>query len=116
VSCTAEVHVHFRDPEALAAACRELNLSLTHGSVTFHDGAMHTGAVIQLPAWRYPIVVGDAERVFMDTYEGRWGDMAQFDRLKQAYAVEASIRSLARKGLRVVSRVHQDGHVHLVLQ
>jgi hypothetical protein len=116
VSCTAEVHVHFRDPEALATACKTLNVSLTHGSVTFHDGAVHTGAVIQLPAWRYPIVVEGADRVFMDTYEGRWGDMAHFDRFKQAYTEQASIRSLARKGLRVLNRVQQDGHVHLVLQ
>ena len=52
----------------------------------------------------------------MDHYEGRWGDIAHFHRLKQVYAVHASIRAVERTGRRVLQRIEQNGHVQLVVQ
>lgn len=116
MSHTATVQVQFRDPEALADACRELNFPLEHGSVTFYDQHAYTGDVIRLPGWQYPIVVETPETVRMDHYEGRWGDIAHFHRLKQTYAVHASLRAVERTGRRVIQRIEQNGHVQLVVQ
>ena len=116
MSHTASVQVHFRDREALADACRELGFSLEHGSVTFYDKQTHSGDLIELPGWQYPIVVESPETVRMDNYEGRWGDIAHFHRLKQVYAVHASIRAVERTGRRVLQRIEQNGHVQLVVQ
>jgi len=52
----------------------------------------------------------------MDHYEGRWGDIAHFHRLKHVYAVSASIRAVERTGRRVLQRIEQNGHVQLVVQ
>lgn len=120
MSCTAEVHVQFRDREALTAACGELKLSLTHGSVTFYDGAEHVGDLVQLPGWPHPLGIKGTDRVSMDTYEGRWGDMAEHnvlidaglkERLTLGAADETEeirqIRALAR------ARVHEGGECEI---
>ena len=116
MSHTASVQVHFRDREALADACRELRFPLEHGSVTFYDQQTYSGDLVRLPDWRYPIVVETPETVRMDNFEGRWGDIAHFHRLKHTYAVHASIRTVERTGRRVVQRIEQNGHVQLVVQ
>ena len=116
MSHTASVQVHFRDREALADACRELGFPLEHGSVTFYDQRTYSGDVIHLPGWQYPIVVESPETVHMDHFEGRWGDIAHFQRLKHTYAVHASIRTVERTGRRVLQRIEQNGHVQLVVQ
>ena len=116
MSHTASVQVHFRDREALAEACSELGFPLEHGSVTFYDEKTYSGDVIQLPGWQYPIVVETPETVRMDHFDGRWGDMAHFSRLKHSYAVHASIRAVERTGRRVLQRIEQNGHVQLVVQ
>jgi len=116
LSHTASVQVQFRDREALADACRELGFALEHGSVTFYDEKTYSGDVIQLPGWQYPIVVETPETVRMDHFDGRWGDIAHFSRLKHSYAVHASIRAVERTGRRVLQRIEQNGHVQLVVQ
>ncbi len=116
MSHTASVQVHFRDREALADACRELGFALEHGSVTFYDQQAYSGDVIRLPGWQYPIVVETPETVRMDHFEGRWGDIAHFHRLKQTYAVHASVRAVERTGRRVLQRIEQNGRVQLVVQ
>lgn len=116
MSHTASVHVHFRDREALATACRELGCPLEHGTVTFYDQQTSSGDVIRLPGWEYPIVVETPETVRMDHYEGRWGDLTHFHRLKHTYAVHAAIRAVERTGRRVLQRIEQNGHVQLVVQ
>ena len=116
MSHTASVQVHFRDREALADACRELGFPLEHGSVTFFDTQTYSGDLIQLPGWQYPIVVETPETLRMDHFEGRWGDIAHFHRLKRTYAVHASIRAVERTGRRVLHRLEQNGHVQLVVQ
>ena len=116
MSHTATVQVHFRDREALADACRELGFSLEHGTVTFHDRQTHSGDVIRLPGWHYPIVIETPETVRMDNYDGWWGDIVHFHRLKQGHAVHASIRAVERTGRRVLQRLEQNGHVQLIVQ
>ena len=116
MSHTASVQVHFRDREALADACRELGFTLEHGSVTFYDRQTFSGDLVHLPGWQYPLVFETPEIVHMDHYEGRWGDIAHFHRLKQVYAVHASIRAVERTGRRVLQRIEQNGHVQLVVQ
>ena len=116
MSHTASVQVHFRDREALADACRELGFPFEQGSVAFYDQLTYSGDVIRLPGWQYPIVVESPETVHMDHFEGRWGDIAHFQRLKHTYAVHASIRTVERTGRRVLQRIEQNGHVQLVVQ
>jgi len=55
-------------------------------SARFYDKSEHEGVVVQLPGWRYPVIVKAGGELAFDTYRGRWGDEAVLDRLRQEYA------------------------------
>ena len=51
------IKTQIRDPAALAAACRRLGLQEpAHGTAKLYAGDA-TGLIVQLPGWRYPVVI-----------------------------------------------------------
>jgi hypothetical protein len=48
-----------------------------------------------------------------DNYKGRWGDAAQLDKLKQAYAVEVAKKAARKQGKAVTEKLQQDGSIRL---
>ena len=87
VTIVAEI----RDPDAVAAACRRLNLpGPVQGTAALFEGQA-TGLLVKLPGWLYPVVCDTASGVIrFDNYNQQWGKPEQLDRLLQAYAVENS--------------------------
>jgi hypothetical protein len=115
MSHVATIALEFRDPAALAEAAAACGLGLVQDTVIFYDGTRVTGTAIRLPGWRYPVVVDGAGRLHYDHYEGRWGDVAELHRFRQAYA-EAATARFARAGGYVITRATQaDGTVRLAL-
>ena len=111
------IKTQIRDPVALAAACRRLGLAEpVHGTAKFYDGQA-TGLIVNLPGWRYPLVVDTAAAaVHFDTYNGTWGEQAQLDRLMQAYAVEKARLEARKAGHSVTEQSLPDGSIKLTIQ
>src|SRR6185503_17749667 len=97
MSHIVQIHTQVRDPVAIDAACRRLNLPESKfGAARLFSGEV-LGWQVQLPDWRYPVVCDTAlGTVHYDNFEGRWGDPKQLDRFLQGYAIEKA-RLEARK-------------------
>lgn len=67
------IKTEIRDPTALAAACRRRQLPLPiHGEHHVFTNIV-SGLAIQLPEWRFPVVVEtNTGQVQFDNYGGRW--------------------------------------------
>ena len=111
---TIETRVH--DSAALTAACQRIGLAEpVHGTAKLFSGEA-TGLSVNLPGWRYPIVVDTAAgSITYDHYEGRWGDLAELQRLLQMYAVEKAKLEARKKGYGVTEQLRHDGSIVLQL-
>ena len=112
VTIAAEV----RDPTAVAAACRRLELSApVVGTVTLFEGTAE-GLLVRLPGWLYPVVADLATgSLRYDNYGGSWGDPAQLDRLLQAYSVEKARIEALKHGHSVSEQTLADGSIKVVI-
>ena len=80
------IRTQIRDPAALSLACRRLGLAEPVTGTAHLYGGQATGLIVQLPGWRYPVVVNtDTAELKFDTFNGAWGEQSQLDRLIQAY-------------------------------
>ncbi len=76
-----------------------------------------TGLTIELPDWRYPIVVDTAAgSVKYDNYGGRWGEQQELNKLLQAYAVEKARIEARKKGHTITEQQLADGSIKLSIQ
>jgi hypothetical protein len=89
MSHIVSIKTRFRDPLAVAAACRRLGLGQpTDGTAELFAGTA-SGLIVRLPGWHYPVVIDTTTGgVQFDNYGGAWGSRAELDKLLQAYAVE----------------------------
>ena len=111
------IETEVRDPIAIAAACRRLDLSEpSRGSARLFSGEV-TGLIVQLPDWQYPLVIDTAGgTIRYDNFGGAWGDQTHLDRFLQAYAVEKARLEARRKGLTVTEQPLSDGSIKLTIQ
>ena len=110
------IQTQVRDPAALAAACRRIGVaSPVAGRARLYSGEAR-GLLVNLPGWRYPVVVDTAAgSLHYDNYGGNWGEQAQLDRLLQAYAVEKATLEARRAGHTVREQACGDGSVKLTI-
>jgi len=111
------IKTEIRDPAALLAACWRLGLPApVRGRAMLFSGEAE-GLVVQLPGWRYPIVVDTAAgKVHYDNYGGAWGAQRELDRLLQAYAVEKARIEARKAGHTVAEQALPDGSIKLVIR
>lgn len=118
MSHTATVKTEFKDVPALNAACRRLGLAepVLGEHVLFEDSTKHQGYAVMLPGWSYPVICNtQTKQVHFDNYNGHWGDIAQFNKFKQAYATEAAKAQARKMGYRVSEKLQANGSIKLVL-
>jgi hypothetical protein len=110
------IQTEVRDAVALASACVRRGLPTpVRGKATLFSGEV-SGWVIQLPTWRFPIVVDTSTgKVHFDNYEGRWGHASVLDRLLQAYACEKAKREARRMGHTCRETILEDGSIRLTI-
>lgn len=116
MSHVVTIQTQVRDPVAIGAACRRLGLpEPARGTAQLFSGEA-TGLLVQLPGWRYPVVVdtGSGELRY-DNYEGQWGEKTRLDRWLQAYAVEMARLEARKNGYAVREQALADGSVRLQL-
>jgi hypothetical protein len=116
MSHVVTITTQVRDPVAVAAACRRLGLAEpVEGTARLYAGEA-TGLIVQLPEWRYPIVIDIAEgKLQLDNYSGYWGAQAQLDRFLQAYAVEKARLTARAQGHTVSEQTLADGAIKLTI-
>ena len=68
---TIQTKVH--DPQAVAAACRRLNMAApVHGTATLYSGEAES-LVVRFPGWQYPAVIDPLTgTVRYDNFGGHW--------------------------------------------
>jgi len=104
IGATARVHSHtvkvkvpYSDPDTLERACRSLGWRwLGHKTHELFDGS-RVGHGFLPDGWTYPAVFADGE-IHSDTFNGRWGDDAQLDKIKTEYAIASAQRAAEELG------------------
>jgi hypothetical protein len=116
VSHIVTIETRLHDAAAVAAACKRLCLPQpVHGKAALYGGEAE-GLIVRLPGWRYPAVIDVLTgAVRFDTFEGRWGDPRQLDRLLQAYAAEKVRLEARKKGRAVAEQALPDGSLRLTI-
>ncbi len=117
MSHIVSIQTQVRDPVAIEAACRRLQLPApTHGTAKLFT-SQASGVIVQLPNWRYPVVCDtDTGDVRYDDYGGRWGEKVELDRFLQMYAVEKTKIEARRKGHSVIEQPLADGSIKLTVK
>jgi hypothetical protein len=117
VSHIVSIKTEVRDPQAVAAACRRLDLpEPAHGTAKLFSGEA-SGLLVKLPDWLYPVVLDTATgRIHYDNYNQAWGKQEQLDRFLQLYAVEKACIEARKRGHSVVEQALPDGSVKLTIQ
>ena len=114
MSHVVTIATEIRDPTAVAAACRRLDLpEPVTGTATLFSGEA-TGLLVKLPDWVYPLVVNTTTgQVAFDNYEGAWGCQEHLDHFLQMYAVEKTKLEARKKGYSVSEQALNDGSIKL---
>jgi len=107
-SHTVRVAVEFSNVDALRAAVDELGGQFIGAGVhrLFERGDV-AGVAFRLLGWRYPLVATADGSLAFDAYGGKWGNVADVDRLRAAYSVAAA--KLAADGLGWLSERNAAG-------
>ena len=114
MSHVATITLEFRDPAALGGGPRLSSRSPRgNGRVLRRDARGRYGR--SGCRWRYPVVIDTDGRLHYDHFEGRWGDLAQLHRFRQAYAETATRRFAQARGYLVTRTAQADGTVRLAL-
>jgi hypothetical protein len=117
MSHIVQIQTELRDPAAISAACRRLNLAQpVQGTVRLFS-SQATGLSVQLPGWNYPVVCDTSTgQAKYDNYGGRWGKQAELDKFLQAYAVCKAQIEARKKGHSVTEQALADGSIKLTIQ
>lgn len=117
MSHIVQIQTQVKDPEAIRAACRRLQLpEPTQGTARLFSGEAG-GWLVQLPGWQYPIVFDTARgEARYDNFAGHWGSEQELHKFLQAYACERAKLEARRQGHLVAEQVLEDGSIKLTIQ
>ena len=117
MSHIVQIQAELRDPAAIAAACQRLRIPAPVFGVAKLFSESKTGWQVQLPGWKYPVVVDvQTGHVGFDNYGGTWGEQAQLDQFLQSYAVEKAKIEARKRGHTVTEQALADGSIKVTVQ
>lgn len=115
MSHTVKSQVQFKNIKTLEKVCKKVGAKfrkLKSGErVQLYGDSVTGDYAIELPGWRFPIVVQGDEAKY-DNYNGHWGKQETFDNLKQNYAIDIAKEKAQAFGP-VGQKVLEDGSVQL---
>ena len=116
MSHVVRIETQIRDPVAIEAACRRLELPAPEpGSFTLF-AAKAEGLAVRLANWQYPVVCHiESGELSFDNYRGAWGDPARLDEFLQAYAIEKASLEARKQGYAVTEQPLAGGAVKLTV-
>lgn len=112
------VDVQVLDKEAARKTCEALGYEFLDntGEVKIFDGKVQSKFGFKIPEWRYPVYVDQDDKMVFDNYEGRWGNIEDFNKFRQLYAENVTLSHAERSGYRVLHRgLTEDGTLQLRL-
>ena len=83
-------------------------------SKKFYSSTEQADIAIQLPGWKYPVVINDGKASY-DNYNGSWGKQSTFDKMKQNYSTQVATKKARNMGYMVKETAQADGTVRLTL-
>ena len=112
MSHIVSIRTQVRDPIAVATACERLRLPAPVQGTTKLFSGQASGLLVQLPRWRYPVVIDTAKgEIAFDNFNGRWGEQQHLDRFVQIYSVEKAKLEARKQGHAVSEQLLQDGSI-----
>lgn len=116
MSHIVSIKTEVRDPLAVAAACRRIQLpEPTFGTAKLYNAEV-TGLLVKLPDWLYPVVCDTTKgELHYDNYSGSWGLQEHLDRFLQAYAIAKTGIEARKRGHSVVEQRLADGSIKLTV-
>lgn len=115
MSHTMNIKTEIRDKEALYAACERLGARLEEGAFSLY-ASREKGLGVFLTGWALPVVVKEDGTISYDNYNGEWGDLAELDRLKDAYGIEKATIEARRQGYSIYETTDEQGCLQLHIQ
>ena len=116
MSHTVSIRTQVRDPIAVATACERLSLPAPVHGTTKLFSSQASGLLVQLPRWRYPVVIDTAKgEIAFDNFNGRWGEQQHLDRFVQIYSVEKAKLEARKQGHAVSEQLLQDGSIKVLI-
>jgi hypothetical protein len=117
VSHLVQIHTQVRDPVAISAACRRMQLAEPMFGKAKLFNAEAVGWLVQLPDWRYPAICDPVlGTIHYDNFQGRWGSPKHLDKFLQNYAIEKARLEARKSGHTVIEQHLEDGFVKLTVQ
>jgi len=107
MSHTMNIEVEIHDRTALLAACERLSLRIEEG-VHWLCSSAETGLGVFLPGWIYPLVVKEDGSVAFDNFNGRWGSMDEFNKLRAYYGLEKAKAEAHRRGYLAYETINEQ--------
>lgn len=115
MSHTVSVNLSVTNLEQLKAAAERVGAVYdgTVREVTLFDDHKATGVTVQLPGWRYPIVVQSDGSCHYDNYQEHWGSQALYDQLMQEYTCGVLTEQALLNGYTPVRQTADNGDIVL---
>lgn len=117
MSHTVTIKTDVKNKQAIAAACQRLNLPQpVDGTFRLFQNEDVKGTAVHLPNWQYPVVINtDTGAVAYDNFNGYWGNMAEYDKFMQAYAVARTMQEASLQGYMATEETLQDGSIKITV-
>ncbi len=123
MSHTTAVTTDFKNKPALAKACERIGAKIDTAvkSVRLYQGQTPCDTSVQLKGWDYPLAVNTTTgKVQFDNYNGAWGNIKEFQNLRQEYSVavveqEQSVQEMLNQGWSLERQPLPNGDIKLML-
>ncbi len=116
MSHTTNLQVRVCDLEVLEVVCERLGLQTKEGKHRLY-ASTEEGVAIQLPGWKYPVIVKSNGNVAYDNYNGSWGNIQELNKLLAYYGLEKAKKEARKKGLSFYERINdQTQEIELVIK
>lgn len=118
MSHTVTIKTDVTDKQAIVAACRRLGLEMpVEGRHTLYQRSEAiTGMAVKLPNWNYPVVFNtDTGAVAYDNFNGHWGDISEYEKFMQAYAVSRAMQEASMQGYVATEETLPDGSIRVTV-
>ncbi len=123
MSHTTTVELEYTDEEALIQALDATGFPYQKNKTVQLYSSKHTGIAVNLPGWKYPIVLEKTDsgyRLRYDNYNGRWGDQKTLDsfmqKLARKYAEKVAQKYAKRLGGRITKKRDKKGSLIIEIE
>jgi hypothetical protein len=114
MSHIVSIRTQVKDPVAVQAACRRLQLPVPQQRTAQLYNSEATGLVVELPDWKFPVVCDTTTgELKYDNFRGHWGAESHLHRFLQSYAVEKAKIEARKQGHSVQEYALTDGSIRV---